>query len=212
MALDWKTGNKMPRFSLSSIVPFFFSIILHGYDDTGKNVVIYSSSKDEAIEIAKKQKVFVNSIDSPLDRLSKFARTLSKYLIVVIPIIFITLVMRNISWPHEEKTENQITNSERIKSVPVESRKYKQQTYQQEPVNVYYRDVAAIKRAVLNDTINPPSAIFCPKFEVITNKRGNRVYVGWYRSKDLLGRYGKDNIIVEVDNDGRILHIQIGTF
>jgi hypothetical protein len=74
----------------------------------------------------------------------------------------------------------------------------------------YERDVSKIKARVLADTINPGSAEFCPSFEVMTNQRGNKVYVGWYTSFDLRGRRGKDNIIAEVDSSGEILKLTIG--
>lgn len=74
----------------------------------------------------------------------------------------------------------------------------------------YSNDVAAIKRAVLANTIVPESAEFCPRFEVLDNERGNKVYVGWYRSKDLLGVYGRDNIVAEVDASDEILQLSIG--
>lgn len=76
----------------------------------------------------------------------------------------------------------------------------------------YARDVSAVKRAVLADTIAPESAQFCPRFEVIRNKRGNKTYVGWYRSKGLNGVEGQDNIIAEVNNDGDILKLSIGAY
>lgn len=78
------------------------------------------------------------------------------------------------------------------------------------PANDYYSVVNKIKQQVLADTINPSSVQFCPKFEVITNKRGNSVYVGWYTSTDLLGVQGKDNIIAEVDASGEIINLKIG--
>src|SRR5438132_7733003 len=48
------------------------------------------------------------------------------------------------------------------------------------------------------------SARFCPRFEVIRNRRGNKVYVGWYRSKGLNGVEGQDNIIAELNEEGEI--------
>ena len=76
----------------------------------------------------------------------------------------------------------------------------------------YARDVSAVKRAVLADTIVPETAQFCPRFGVIRNKRGNKVYVGWYRSKGLNGVEGQDNIVAEVNNDGGIVKLSIGAF
>jgi hypothetical protein len=72
--------------------------------------------------------------------------------------------------------------------------------------------VSKIKQQVLADTINPSSAEFCPRFEIIPNKRGNTVYVGWYTSADLLGEKGKDNIIAEVDSSGNVVKLKIGDF
>lgn len=86
---------------------------------------------------------------------------------------------------------------------PVETESY---------VDTYGRDVAAIKSAVLADTISPRSAVFCPRFEVMTNARGNRVYVGWYRSADLRGVVGQDNIVAEVDYLGNVVLLSIGDF
>jgi DNA-directed RNA polymerase subunit RPC12/RpoP len=76
----------------------------------------------------------------------------------------------------------------------------------------YYRDVATIKKAVLEDTIDRGSARFCPEFVLVPSKNDNRVYVGWYRSKDLLGEYGQDNIIAEMDQNGSLVQISIGEF
>ena len=76
----------------------------------------------------------------------------------------------------------------------------------------YARDVSAVKRAVLADTIVSKSAQFCRQFQVIRNKRGNKTYYGWYRSKGLNGVEGQDNIVAEVNNDGDILKLSIGAF
>jgi hypothetical protein len=78
--------------------------------------------------------------------------------------------------------------------------------------DAYYRDVATIKKAVLEDTIDRGSARFCPKFVLVPSSNDNRVYVGWYRSKDLLGEYGQDNIVAETEPDGTLVQISIGEF
>jgi len=74
----------------------------------------------------------------------------------------------------------------------------------------YNRDVAAIKNAVLADTISPKSAFFCKRFDLIRNTRGNRVYVGWYSSTDLFGERGRDNIVAEVNSNGVVVRLSIG--
>jgi hypothetical protein len=56
----------------------------------------------------------------------------------------------------------------------------------------YDRDTAIIMLSVLADTIVPAIARFCDRFEVTRNNRGNKVYVGWYRSKGLNGSEGRD--------------------
>lgn len=76
--------------------------------------------------------------------------------------------------------------------------------------DIYVRDVHTIRLAVLANTIKPDSAHFCPRFEVLVNKRGNRVYVGWYTSEDLLGVRGKDNVLAELDSSGTLLKLSIG--
>jgi hypothetical protein len=75
----------------------------------------------------------------------------------------------------------------------------------------YERDVSRIKKAVLARTIWPESAVFCERFSVLRNRRGNKVYLGWYRSKGFLnGVEGEDKLIAEVDDDGDILKLDIG--
>lgn len=78
------------------------------------------------------------------------------------------------------------------------------------PGEFYYRDVAVIKRAVMADVLIPESARFCPRFGTLRNKRGNLVYVSWYRSKDLLGTEFQDNIVAEVDGLGTVLYLNVG--
>jgi len=78
--------------------------------------------------------------------------------------------------------------------------------------NTYETVVIKIKGNVLINTINPSSAEWCPRFEIIINQRGNQVYVGWYTSTDVLGVRGKDNIIAEVDSRGNVIRLKIGGF
>ena len=75
---------------------------------------------------------------------------------------------------------------------------------------IYSRDIKVIRLAVLSDTINPSSAQFCSRFEVLINKRGNRMYGGWYTSTDVFGVRGKDNIIAEIDSSGNLVQLSIG--
>jgi hypothetical protein len=76
----------------------------------------------------------------------------------------------------------------------------------------YDRDISKIKARVLADTIRPESARFCNRFDVIRNKRGNKVYVGWYQSRSLDGQtVGRDSIIAELNDHGGVLKLEIGT-
>jgi hypothetical protein len=103
-------------------------------------------------------------------------------------------------------------NLEKAKGIRQERRLRAQRQAEFEEEDVYERDVAAIKQAVFADTIVPSSASFCSRFEILPkrNARGNKVYVGWYRSRGLNGVVGQDNIIAEVDASGTVLKLSIG--
>lgn len=80
------------------------------------------------------------------------------------------------------------------------------------PDVAYERDVSRIKGMVLAATEVPGSAQFCDRFQVIPNKLGNNVYVGWYRNKGLNDVEYQDNIVSEITADGDILTLDIGAF